>query len=341
MNLRNENEERLIMGTKPAGSRRKRMIGITIASVFLSIIVVAVALAYPRYHREMNTARVQLSEGSQIIQTKSGPIEYADIGEGYPVLVIHGAGGGYDQGIFLARTFLGDNYRWIVPSRFGYLRTPVPDDGSAVAQADAYADLLDTLNIQKVAIMGASDGGPSTLQFALRYPDRVTSMVMIAAKSHTPPQETFLQKAVFTTIFRSDFAYWAITTYLRSFLLSMFGVSREVQALFTSSDREIVADFVQSMHPMRLRKAGIYNDRATLSGPSLNEYPLNSITTPTLVIHAVDDSLQPFSHAEYTAHNVPGARLIEFKSGGHLLMGHFDEVKSETADFVNQNTDAK
>ncbi len=313
------------------------MIGIMIVSVFLSIIVVAVALTYPRYHREMNAARVRLSEGSQMIQTRSGQIEYADSGDGYPVLVIHGAGGGYDQGIFLARTFLGDNFRWIVPSRFGYLRTPVSGDGSATAQADAYADLLDALNIQQAVIMGASDGGPSTLQFALRYPDRVTAMVMIAAKSHRPPQETFLQKAVFTTIFHSDYAYWFISTYLRSYLLSMFGLSPEVQAEFTQADREITHAFIRSMHPISLRKAGIYNDRASLSGPSLNEYPLNNITTPTLVIHAVDDSLQPFSHAEYTAQNVPKARLAKFKSGGHLLMGHFDDVRSASAAFIHQH----
>jgi 2-hydroxy-6-oxonona-2,4-dienedioate hydrolase len=313
------------------------MIGLTIAAVFLSLIVVAAALVYTRYHREMQDARVRLSQSSTIIKTKSGPIEYADIGQGYPVLVIHGAGGGYDQGIFLAHTFIGDDFHWIVPSRFGYLRSPVLVDGSAMAQADAYADLLDALNIRQVAIVGTSDGGPSTLQFALRYPDRVTSMVMIAAKSHAPPQETFMQKAVFTTIFRSDLVYWSITTYLRSFLLSMFGVSPEVQANFSPVDQENVAEFMQSMHPMSLRKAGIYNDRASLSGSSLNKYPLNRISRPTLVVHAADDSLQPVSHGEYTAQNVPGAKFLKFESGGHLLIGHFDEVRSETADFINQH----
>jgi len=48
----------------------------------------------------------------------------------------------------------------------------LPKNGSFAAQADAFADLLDEMNIGKVTAVGISAGGPSTLQFALRYPDR-------------------------------------------------------------------------------------------------------------------------------------------------------------------------
>lgn len=322
---------------KTACPRRKLVIGLSILGVFLAIIIAAATIMYPRYHNEMDTARTRLLEGSRIIQTASGPVEYVDIGEGYPVLIAHGNGGGYDQGILLAQEFLGDGFRWIAPSRFGYLRTPIPEDGSAEAQADAYASLLDELNIEQVAVIGISDGGPSTLQFALRHPERVTSIAMISAKSEAPPAETHLQKVIFNTIFRSDFVYWSITTYGRSFLLSMFGVSPEVQAEFTPADHEFVDNFISSMHPMSLRKAGIYNDRRYLSTSDLNEYPLDRITTPTMVIHAVDDSLQPYHHGANTAEKTRGARLIRLESGGHFLAGHMDEVRSELTGFIQQH----
>jgi pimeloyl-ACP methyl ester carboxylesterase len=51
-------------------------------------------------------------------------------------------------------------------SRFGYLRTPLPADASAAAQADAHACLLDALGIRRAAIVGASAGAPSAMQFA-------------------------------------------------------------------------------------------------------------------------------------------------------------------------------
>lgn len=68
-------------------------------------------------------------------------------GDGPPVLLLHGAGGGYDQGLLIGETFLGAGYRFIAPSRFGYLRSAIPRDGSPGAQADGYAALLDTLTV--------------------------------------------------------------------------------------------------------------------------------------------------------------------------------------------------
>ena len=50
-----------------------------------------------RYRREMRVARERVRSGSQVIDTAHGPIEYTTWGNGPPVLVIHGAGGGYDQ----------------------------------------------------------------------------------------------------------------------------------------------------------------------------------------------------------------------------------------------------
>ena len=59
-----------------------------------------------RYLKDIRAARQRLdSLGSQVIETDLGPIEYARIGDGYPVLVVHGAMGGFDQGLWLAHSF--------------------------------------------------------------------------------------------------------------------------------------------------------------------------------------------------------------------------------------------
>ena len=51
------------------------------------------------------------------METSCGPIEYSTRGEGSTVLVIHGAGGGFDQGLILSEVFLSDDFRVIAPSR--------------------------------------------------------------------------------------------------------------------------------------------------------------------------------------------------------------------------------
>jgi len=310
-------------------------VGWLIVILLVVTAVVFVALTYPRYQHDMHEARERLLTGSQVIQTNSGPIEYATVEDGYPVLVVHGAGGGYDQGLILAQ-FEGDDFRRIAISRFGYLRTPLPANASPAAMADAYADLLDELNISRVAVIGVSRGGPSSLQFALRHPDRCSALVMRSAISHTPPKESFMQKIVFNTIFRSDFVFWLITTKFESNLISTFGVPAEAQARLTPSEKEWASEFLQTMHPISLRKAGIYNDREY----SVHDYPLECITVPTLVIHAEDDSLISFTQGQYTAQNIPGARLIKLQSGGHFLMGHHEKVRSEVEEFLMQHTRA-
>jgi pimeloyl-ACP methyl ester carboxylesterase len=98
----------------------------------------------------------RMTEGGHIIiNTANGTLEYADVGSCYAVLVVHGAGGGYDQGVLLSKIFFREDnnqIRVIAPSRFGYLHTPLPDNNgsnnnnnnqksSFGAQADVYAGL--------------------------------------------------------------------------------------------------------------------------------------------------------------------------------------------------------
>ena len=55
---------------------------------------------------------------------------------------------------------------------------------------------------------------------------------------------------------------------------------------------------------------------------------------PTLVIHAVDDSLASYDNARALAERIPGARLLSIPTGGHLLLGDNELVRSEIAKFL-------
>src|SRR5262247_2593281 len=89
-----------------------------------ALAVVAAVLAglalttYLIYRPDAVRAYARISTGSQIAQTRCGPIEYAVAGQGPPVLVVHGAGGGFDQGIDLGGSLSRNGFRVIAPSRF-------------------------------------------------------------------------------------------------------------------------------------------------------------------------------------------------------------------------------
>jgi pimeloyl-ACP methyl ester carboxylesterase len=122
------------------------------------------------YTSELRQAHETASRGALIARTAVGPIEYGENGTGIPLLSIHGAGGGYDQGLANVADFVGDGFRVIAPSRFGYLGTPVPPDSSPAAQADAHAALLSELNISKPIVVGISAGARSAIELAIRHP---------------------------------------------------------------------------------------------------------------------------------------------------------------------------
>ena len=71
---------------------------ISVALLLLSVF----AITYTRFRSKISGVREKVLAGSEILKTDHGDIEYTVKGEGLPVLVIHGAGGGYDQGLFLA-----------------------------------------------------------------------------------------------------------------------------------------------------------------------------------------------------------------------------------------------
>ena len=178
--------------------------------------LVLVAFVAVAYRRDIRAARTRVASGSKLVNTPCGAIEYADQGTGPVIFAIHGAGGGFDQSLDLARDFLPAGYRVVAPSRFGYLRTPLPDDASPMAQADAHACLLDALKLEKVVVMGGSMGAPSSMQLCLRHPEHCSALVLLfpiafapRPESEPPSHPSPFAQFLMDTILKSDFAFWA------------------------------------------------------------------------------------------------------------------------------------
>jgi hypothetical protein len=85
------------------------------------LLALAVLVVVGSYLRDTRRAYERVRGNSTILASPFEDIEYTVGGRGPGVLVIHGGGGGYDQGELLVEAVLGDEFHWISPSRFGYL----------------------------------------------------------------------------------------------------------------------------------------------------------------------------------------------------------------------------
>src|SRR5262249_11819444 len=121
------------------GSSRKKSKAMSNLSASLAVLflaaIVALAFVYARYRLDLRASTKRLHGTSRMARTSCGPMEYADAGTGAPLLILHGAGGGFDQGMEFGGASLALRGFYVVAtSRFGYLRTPLPSDASPTAQ---------------------------------------------------------------------------------------------------------------------------------------------------------------------------------------------------------------
>jgi pimeloyl-ACP methyl ester carboxylesterase len=318
------------------------------------------------YRQDMARAYERIGERSRVIASPLGDIEYLEGGGatgvmgahdassatqsnesarsvGPAVLVVHGSGGGYDQGELLAHAALGRNtaLRWVAPSRFGYLRSALPAGATFDTQAQAFAHLLNHLGIEQVAVVALSHGGPSALLFAALYPDRVSSLTLISAGVATSAvadqAEAHRKGSALMAIFQQDWRYWAMTHALRGWFLELMGVSAEVAAGLTPAQKQLADEVIDFMNPVSPRAAGtVFDNRAAMPNERIA-----AIRAPTLILHARDDGLQLFHNAEFAAGHIAGARLVSFERGGHLLLAvEQAAVQAKTVAHIRAHFDA-
>jgi len=311
-----------------------------VAFSILALLAIGLSSAYASHRRSLRASLIRLRDSSRIAETASGPIEFAEAGDGMPLLVSHGAGGGFDQGLELGRPLLSRGFRIIATSRFGYLRTPLPADSSAAAQADAHAHLMDVLGIQRAAILGASAGAPSAVQFAVRYPERCTALVLLVPLIYKPPELAASMpkvspwaETVLMTIVGSDFVFWLASRFARDEVIKrVLGTPPEIVQRASPDEKARVRRILETIEPISSRIRGILNDARVST--SLTRYELEKITAPTLVLSVRDDGYGTFAGAAYTASKIPNARFSGYEIGGHLAVGHQTEVIEKIAQFL-------
>jgi 2-hydroxy-6-oxonona-2,4-dienedioate hydrolase len=277
-----------------------------------------------------------LERERSLSETRHGRIEFMRWGEGPPVLVIHGAGGGFDQGRLLARTFGESGFGWIAVSRFGYLGSAMPKNASTAAQAEAFSDLLDALGVERVRILAMSGGVPPSLKFAEMFPERVDRMMLLSSAPFAPfdpiGEDRPIPTWAYSVLLGSDAVYWTLAKTARRSLERAFDARDDLTDGATEAEKRFVGDLVVSFLPASRRVDGVNNEAAAIDRAST--YDLERIRAGVLVVHARDDRLNPIAVSQTIAARIPGSRFLALEQGGHLLLGHHSELRRAFATFM-------
>lgn len=284
-----------------------------------------------QYHKDIKTAYKRLeSYNIKTMATKFGIMSYVDEGKGEVILISHGIFGGYDQGSTSLNQVVGEQYRKVSISRFGYPGSKLPNNPTPKNQAKVFIEILDELGIKQAYILATSAGGAAGFQFALTYPDRSKGLILLSSSVPDKKRNTDEVKALGTVgppkLLINDFFMWFFTKYFGFIFNSMMGADVNKNDLF------------KTMLPVKPRKQGILADTKITNMDMLShyeKYTIERLEIPILVIHAKDDPMAKYENVENLLIRVKAEAAI-FETGGHTIDGHADQVKRAIRRFVEK-----
>jgi pimeloyl-ACP methyl ester carboxylesterase len=245
-------------------------------------------------------------------------LSYVELGEGDPVLAIHGLGGNWT--VWLENLpALAQRNRVIAVDLPGFGRSAPAADGITIhGYSRLLLGLLDELALQQTVLIGNSLGGWIAADLALRAPSRVQALVLVDAGGIVPtPRERRKALAImggaarlarYAPRFRSAVAS---RRHLRSLALHY---------TFTRPG-ELAADLVHMALPPE-PDPGFQSalDAAKRSWSDAWCDGLTELACPTLIVWGDSDSLLPLRHAREYARRIVGSRLEVIADAGHLPM---------------------
>lgn len=256
-----------------------------------------------------------------------------------PVLLLHG--GGVDHARLSWEPTLyrlaSLGFRAIAPDFPGYGDSPHP--GRPVALEflrDTVGELLDSLNLERVVLVGISMGGGTALAFALQQPERVKALVLVGAyglSSHLPGGRWA------AALVRMPQPQWVNETLSRSpFLLNLTlrGILRN-SAARTPELREIVAEAMHHSSPAwnEFQQSEIAPGATRLKTNFAPELP--RLTMPVLVFHGQQDATIPHQDVTKAFAALPHAEVHIVPHAGHWTQRDASaEFHSQLARFLFQ-----
>lgn len=297
-----------------------------------------------KFEKWLENTTERLDRAGKIVHTALGDIQVVTQGHGPVVIALHGGFGGWDQGRLVAQNIAKNGFKVIIPSRPGYLSTPIStnpiilQEFTAAQQADLFVALLDALDIPKAIFLGFSAGAPVVYEVGLRHPERVNAVVLECIGAN--PNEDGFFYTLLGAVLATETENVDFFTYLVHLSLRYDFYSTAVQVLPADTDLtgaaleerneyvlhhfkqyNFLREMIKATIPISPRLLGTLNDflgveywTTTYTPPTLAQYSL-----PTLIIQAINDSNGFYPTAQSVHNDLSTSQLISVEESGHFI----------------------
>jgi len=251
------------------------------------------------------------------VPVKGHNLAYLDVGQGRPVILIHGFGGSMWQWEHQQRP-LSAEFRLITPDLIGSGLSDKPDIEYRPDQMlDYFVGFMDALRIPQATLVGNSMGAGLAIGMALAHPDRVSQLVLIdglPANVRERVTSPSIQRALDTPA----------PSWLASFGNWLFG-----GVMIESVLKEIVHD-PALLTPAVIERSNRNRQRPGMIRPLMtvrNSLPLwetgfarrlGEIAHPTLIVWGEEDRVFPLAVGEELQRTIKGSSLVRIPNAGHI-----------------------
>ena len=262
---------------------------------------------------------------SQFVEFDGQLVHFRDQGTGPPLLLLHGTASSLQT---------WDGWVEVLQDRFRLIRLDLPAFGlSGPPSQEAHGiehpldildDLLDHLEIPKVAIAGNSLGGFIAWRYTAHRPQRVTQLILIDAAGYPFDRDPKKGQGSVFNLGRVPVLGPLLTRFTPRFL-----VEKGLQQVY-ADDSKITAELIDRHYELLLREG---NREALLQGLQDRRNPqhelIPSIRQPTLLLWGEEDHWIPPSIGERFHQDLPDSELVVYESVGHAPM---EETPRRTAE---------
>lgn len=253
-----------------------------------------------------------------------------------PIIMIHGAFGSTETWRYNRDAIAEAGYYVIAFDRPGYGLSdkPVDFDYTCASQADLIASLMNAFDINQAHILGHSAGGCVLTEFALRHPDRLNEMILVAAALPASTPVTILETITDFPPVSRWIQFLAVNLLTRDRLESLISSFYADSGFMTDTDYDTYWRAFQTPG----WAAGLVAMAGDQGKNTITDSQIQQITIRTLLLWGEMDTTTPLMNGQHLDNLLPDSQLVTLADAGHQPMEEVAEAFNQAViTFLNES----